>query len=68
MAGGLALAYAVSLSAFLSFTLPCLLPAIGYLFWGGDQQQQGWGWLGLAAAWTFLIASGIFVKTEEVKV
>ena len=40
-------AYAVSLSAFLSFTLPCLLPATGYLFWGGDQQQQGWGWLGL---------------------
>ena len=40
-------AYAVSLPAFLSFTLPCLLPAIGYLFWDGDQQQQGWGWLGL---------------------
>ncbi|APC16816.1 diguanylate cyclase [Pseudomonas frederiksbergensis] len=40
-------AYAVSLPAFLSFTLPCLLPAIGYLFWGGDEQQQGWGWLGL---------------------
>jgi len=40
-------AYAVSLPAFLSFTLPCLLPAIVYLFWGGDEQQQGWGWLGL---------------------
>lgn len=40
-------AYAVSLPAFLSFTLPCLLPAIGYLFWGADEQQQGWGWLGL---------------------
>ncbi|WP_095081174.1 EAL domain-containing protein [Pseudomonas sp. Irchel s3h17] len=40
-------AYAVSLPAFLSFTLPCLLPAIGYLFWGGDERQQGWGWLGL---------------------
>lgn len=40
-------AYAVSLPAFLSFTLPCLLPAIGFLFWGGDEQQQGWGWLGL---------------------
>src|SRR3546814_12596680 len=40
-------AYAVSLPAFLSFTLPCLLPAIGYLFWGGDEQQRRWGWLGL---------------------
>ena len=40
-------AYAVSLPAFLSFTLPCLLPAIGYLLWGGDERQQGWGWLGL---------------------
>ncbi|WP_053150488.1 bifunctional diguanylate cyclase/phosphodiesterase [Pseudomonas sp. P97.38] len=40
-------AYAVSLPAYLSFTLPCLLPAIGYLFWGGDEQQHGWGWLGL---------------------
>ncbi|MED7669560.1 EAL domain-containing protein [Pseudomonas moraviensis subsp. stanleyae] len=40
-------AYAVSLPAFLSFTLPCLLPAIGYLFWGGDDQARGWGWLGL---------------------
>ena len=34
-------AYAVSLPAFLSFTLPCLLPAIAYLFWGGDPQGQG---------------------------
>ncbi|MGN7937078.1 putative bifunctional diguanylate cyclase/phosphodiesterase [Pseudomonas sp. 22447] len=41
-------AYAVSLPAYLSFTLPCLLPAIGFLFWGDDQQQHGWGWLGLA--------------------
>ncbi|AMB86338.1 diguanylate cyclase [Pseudomonas agarici] len=40
-------AYAVSITAFLSFTLPCLLPAIGYLFWGGTEAQQGWGWLGL---------------------
>ena len=40
-------AYAVSLPAFLSFALPCLLPAIGFLFWGGDEQQRGWGWLGL---------------------
>lgn len=40
-------AYAVSLPGFLSFTLPCLLPAIAYLFWGGDEQAQGWGWFGL---------------------
>ena len=40
-------AYAVSLPAFLSFTLPCLLPAIAYMFWGADEQQQGWGWFGL---------------------
>jgi diguanylate cyclase (GGDEF)-like protein/PAS domain S-box-containing protein len=40
-------AYAVSLPAFLSFTLPCLLPAIAYMFWGGDDQQHGWGWFGL---------------------
>lgn len=38
-------AYAVSLPAFLSFTLPCLLPAIAYMFWGGD--EHGWGWFGL---------------------
>ncbi|KPU61078.1 diguanylate cyclase domain protein [Pseudomonas fluorescens] len=40
-------AYAVSLPAFLSFTLPCLLPAIAYMFLGGDEQLQGWGWFGL---------------------
>jgi hypothetical protein len=39
-------AYAVSLPAFLSFTLPCLLPAIAYLFWGGDEQAR----LGLVRA------------------
>jgi hypothetical protein len=37
-------AYAVSLPAFLSFTLPCLLPAIAYLFWGGASRRG----LGLA--------------------
>ncbi len=40
-------AYAVSIPAFLTFTLPCLLPAIVYLFWGGTEEQQGWAWLGL---------------------
>jgi hypothetical protein len=32
---------------FLSFALPCLVPAIVYLFWNGAAQQQGWGVLGL---------------------
>ncbi|MDN5508718.1 MAG: PAS domain-containing protein, partial [Pseudomonas sp.] len=40
-------AYAVSFWAYLSFALPCLVPAIVYLFWNGTPQQQGWGVLGL---------------------
>ncbi|WP_050990387.1 GGDEF and EAL domain-containing protein [Pseudomonas sp. M47T1] len=40
-------AYAVSLPAFLSFALPCLLPPIGCLFLIGSGAQHGWGWLGL---------------------
>jgi diguanylate cyclase (GGDEF)-like protein/PAS domain S-box-containing protein len=67
-------AYAVSLSAFLSFTLPCLLPAIGYLFWGGDEQGQGWGWFGLillgalsVVAWQVnrLIDSGLLRRFQN---
>lgn len=41
------IAYAVSISAFLTFTLSCLLPPITFLFLHGDEQQHGWGWLGL---------------------
>lgn len=41
------IAYAVSITAFLTFTLACLLPPIAYLFWGGDVPLRGWGWLGL---------------------
>jgi diguanylate cyclase (GGDEF)-like protein/PAS domain S-box-containing protein len=41
------IAYAVSLPAFLTFTLPCLLPPVGYLLLWGDEHQRGWGWLGL---------------------
>lgn len=41
------IAYAVSLPAFLTFTLPCLLPPVVYLLVWGDQHQRGWGWLGL---------------------
>lgn len=67
-------AYAVSLPAFLSFTLPCLLPAIGYLFLGGDERQQGWGWLGLillgslsVVAWQVnrLIARGLLRRFQN---
>ncbi|WP_313712229.1 EAL domain-containing protein [Pseudomonas sp.] len=41
------IAYAVSLPAFLSFALPCLLPPILFLFSFEAGQQRGWGWLGL---------------------
>lgn len=41
------IAYAVSITAFLTFTLACLLPPIIYSFWGGDVPLRGWGWLGL---------------------
>lgn len=41
------IAYAVSLPAFLTFTLPCLLPPVAYLLLWGDEHQRGWGWLGL---------------------
>ncbi|MDQ0123758.1 diguanylate cyclase (GGDEF)-like protein/PAS domain S-box-containing protein [Pseudomonas lini] len=67
-------AYAVSLPAFLSFTLPCLLPAIGYQFWGGDEQGQGWGWFGLillgalsVVAWQVnrLIDSGLLRRFQN---
>jgi diguanylate cyclase (GGDEF)-like protein len=40
-------AYAVSMPAFLTFTLSCLLPSIVFLFLQGAEQQQGWAWLGL---------------------
>lgn len=46
------IAYAASIPAFLTFTLPCLLPPIAYLFWGGDVPMRGWGWLGM----TLLVA------------
>jgi len=51
------IAYAVSLPAFLSFTLPCLLPAIAFLFWNGDEHQHGWGWLGLILLGALLVVA-----------
>ncbi|MFF7707307.1 EAL domain-containing protein [Pseudomonas sp. NPDC007930] len=41
------IAYAVSISAFLTFVLPCLGPPILYLLLEGNPHQRGWGWLGL---------------------
>ncbi|WP_122315131.1 bifunctional diguanylate cyclase/phosphodiesterase [Pseudomonas cichorii] len=40
-------AYAVSMTAFLTFSLSCLVPPIIYLFLGGGVPLRGWGWLGL---------------------
>ncbi|MDB6051428.1 MAG: Diguanylate cyclase protein [Pseudomonas sp.] len=40
-------AYAVSMPAFLTFALSCLLPAIICLFIQGSELQQGWAWLAL---------------------
>lgn len=50
-------AYAVSLPAFLSFVLPCLLPPIAYLFWNGETLQRGWGWLGLILLGSLLVVA-----------
>ena len=51
-------AYAVSLPAFLTFALPCLLPSMVFLLLSEHSQQRGWGMLGaillvalLAIAW-----------------
>ncbi|MNF42809.1 Cyclic di-GMP phosphodiesterase Gmr [compost metagenome] len=40
-------AYAVSLAAFLTFALPCLLPSITWLLLSDTRLLQGWGVLGL---------------------
>ncbi len=50
-------AYAVSLPAFLSFALPCLLPPIGFLFLIGSGPQHGWGWLGLILLGALLVVA-----------
>jgi len=39
-------AYAVSLPAFLTFALPCLLPSTAYLLLSEHELQRGWGLLG----------------------
>ncbi|MFZ5960136.1 EAL domain-containing protein [Pseudomonas knackmussii] len=50
-------AYAVSLPAFLTFSLPCLLPAIGYLLLRGNGLQQGWGVLGVILLSALLVVA-----------
>ncbi|MBD8575167.1 EAL domain-containing protein [Pseudomonas syringae] len=50
-------AYAVSLPAFLTFSLSCLVPPIVYLFFGPDVPLRGWGWLGLLAWLALLIVA-----------
>ncbi|NIF18887.1 EAL domain-containing protein [Pantoea sp. Cy-639] len=50
-------AYAVSLPAFLSFALPCLLPPIVFLFIHDAGQQRGWGWLGLIALGALMVVA-----------
>ncbi|MGO0631114.1 putative bifunctional diguanylate cyclase/phosphodiesterase [Pseudomonas sp. SAR267] len=51
------IAYAVSLPAFLSFALPCLVPPILFLFCFGAGQQRGWGWLGLILLAALLVVA-----------
>ncbi|QXI33757.1 EAL domain-containing protein [Pseudomonas promysalinigenes] len=50
------IAYAVSLPAFLSFALPCLLPPILFLFFF-DAGQRGWGWFCLILLATLLVVA-----------
>lgn len=50
-------AYAVSLPAFLAYTLPCLLPPIAYLFVWNAGAQRGWGWLGLIFLGALLVVA-----------
>jgi diguanylate cyclase (GGDEF)-like protein/PAS domain S-box-containing protein len=50
-------AYAVSLTAFLTFALPCLVPAVAYLLFAGEPMQQGWGVLGLILFGALLVVA-----------
>ncbi|VXD04814.1 Diguanylate cyclase [Pseudomonas sp. 8Z] len=50
-------AYAVSLPAFLSFALPCLIPSIAYLLLSESSQQRGWGVLGTLLFLALLIVA-----------
>src|SRR3990167_1199089 len=50
-------AYAVSLSAFLTFALPCLLPSVAYLLLSEHSLQRGWGMLGGILLLTLLVVA-----------
>ncbi|MEN0105583.1 MAG: EAL domain-containing protein [Pseudomonas sp.] len=50
-------AYAVSLTAFLTFALPCLVPTVAYLLFTGQPMQQGWGVLGLILFGALLVVA-----------
>ncbi|MBN0889217.1 hypothetical protein JTM01_40935, partial [Pseudomonas aeruginosa] len=51
-------AYAVSLPAFLTFALPCLLPSIVFLLLQPHSLLQGWGVLGLILLVALLVVAG----------
>ncbi|BAU77339.1 Sensory box/GGDEF family protein [Metapseudomonas furukawaii] len=50
-------AYAVSLSAFLTFALPCLLPSITWLLLGDTPQLRGWGVLGVILSISLMVVA-----------
>lgn len=50
-------AYAVSLPAFLAYTLPCLLPPTAYLFVWNEGAQRSWGWFGLIFLGALLVVA-----------
>ena len=50
-------AYAVSLSAFLTFALPCMVPATAFLLLTGNRMQQAWGLLSIILFLALLIVA-----------
>ncbi|MFV9653949.1 EAL domain-containing protein [Pseudomonas sp. NY15366] len=50
-------AYAVSLSAFLSFALPCLVPSAAFLLLADNSMQRGWGLLGVILFLALLVVA-----------
>ena len=51
-------AYAVSWLAFLTFTLPCVLPLLAIMLTSPDPRQQSFGVLGLVLSVTLLVVTG----------